>query len=203
MLSLFVLTAFIVSSLAAEDSSFRVKFDVNLAPKTTESFVIEVYPTWAPLGAARFREIVEEDIWRAARFFRVVPGFMVQWGIPGNPSVAAVWKEKTILDDPVIESNKRGLISFATSGKNSRTTQVFINFSDNSNLDAMDFAPFGRVVEGMDVVDRIYSGYREKPDQTQIQNNGNSYLKKSYPKLSYITATTIFEQTMRGTLDRA
>lgn len=189
----FVLTAFIISCVLATEDSFRIRFDVNLASKTTASFVVEVYPEWAPLGAARFREIVDENVWKAARFFRVVPNFMVQWGIPGNADTAADWKENQIMDDPVVKSNTRGMVSFATSGKNSRTTQVFINFSDNSNLDGMDFAPFGKVIEGMDVVDKIYSGYGEEPDQGRIQNDGNKYLKKEYPRLSYIIGTTIVE----------
>ena len=148
--------------------------------------MIEVHPDWAPLGAARLKEIVEQNVLDSARFFRVVPGFMAQFGIPAKPEVALQWKENTIHDDPVVKSNTRGHISFATSGENSRTTQMFINFVDNSNLDNMGFAPFGSVVKGMDVVDQIYSGYGEKPNQGQIQMEGNKYLKKSFPKLSYI-----------------
>ena len=132
------------------------------------------------------KELIEEQVFDSARFFRVVSGFMVQWGIPGNPSVASSWREKTIQDDPVIKSNIRGHISFATSGENSRTSQMFINFVDNTNLDGMGFAPFGVVVKGMDVVDQIYAGYGEKPNQQSIQYEGNKYLKKNFPKLSYI-----------------
>merc|ERR1712232_1301981 len=114
---------------------------------------------------------------------------MAQFGISGKPSLAAQWREKKLIDDPVKESNKRGFVSFATSGKNSRTTQMFINFADNSNLDSMDFAPFAEVVEGMDFVDRIYK-IGEKPNQGEIQSNGNSYLKKNFPQLTYISGTS-------------
>lgn len=116
---------------------------------------------------------------------------MVQWGIPGRPSVAAEWKQKKIKDDEVKQSNERGTITFATSGKDSRTTQVFINFVDNKNLDGMGFAPFGKVIKGMDVVDAIYSAHGESPDQGQIQAQGNTYLKKSFPALSYIKSATL------------
>ena len=120
---------------------------------------------------------------------------MVQWGIPGTPAVAAKWKEDKILDDPVTQSNKRGTITFATSGKNSRTTQVFINFVDNANLDGMGFAPFGKVIKGMDVVDAIHAGYGEKPNQGQIQAAGNTYLKKQFPNLSYINSAVLVEDS--------
>merc|ERR1712083_814236 len=177
------------------DATFRVKVDVeNLDGKTGDdhkgSFVMEVHPDWAPLGAARFRELVDADFFKAVRFFRVIEGFMAQFGISGKPSLAASWKEKKLQDDPVKESNKRGFVSFATSGKNSRTTQMFINFADNSNLDSMDFAPFAKVVEGMEVVDRIYK-IGEKPNQGTIQSEGNTYLKKNFPQLTYISGTTV------------
>jgi len=158
-------------------------------------FTVEVYPDWAPLGAARFREIIDAGIWKAARFFRVVSGFMVQWGIPGKPSAAAEWREKKITDDPVAKSNERGTITFATSGKDSRTTQVFINFVDNKNLDGMGFSPFGKVIAGMETVDAIYAGHGESPDQGRIQSEGNSYLKKSFPALSYINSATLVSST--------
>lgn len=176
---------------AAAGSSYQVEFEVALPKGVTDSFTVEVYPEWAPLGAARFHEIIEGGVYNFARFFRVVTGFMVQWGIPGKPSVAAEWREKKIKDDKVIESNKRGTITFATSGKDSRTTQVFINFVDNANLDGMGFSPFGKVIKGMDVVDKIYSGYGEQPDQGQIQSAGNSYLKKQFPNLSYIKSAKL------------
>mmetsp|Transcript_2437 Transcript_2437/g.4440 ORF Transcript_2437/g.4440 Transcript_2437/m.4440 type:complete len:209 (-) Transcript_2437:85-711(-) len=170
----------------ASSDSFLVRFNVNLARGKKGSFILEIHPSWAPLGVERFREIVSENVFKSARFFRVVDGFMAQFGIPAKPDVAAHWRTKHLKDDPVIESNTRGSISFATSGKDSRTTQMFINFVDNTNLDGMGFAPFGRVVKGMEVVDQIYSGYGENPNQELIQNEGNKYLKKQFGKLSYI-----------------
>ena len=122
------------SAALASEASYQVEFEISLSKGTTDQFTVEVYPDWAPLGAARFKEIIETKLWNAARFFRVVSGFMVQWGIPGKPSVAAEWREKKIKDDKVIQSNERGTITFATSGKDSRTTQVFINFVNNSNF---------------------------------------------------------------------
>ena len=126
----------------------KVKFDVtSLDGKKGEtgSFTMEAHSEWAPLGFARFKEMVESDFYKGVRFFRVIDGFMAQFGIHGKPAIAAEWKEKTLKDDPVIESNKVSYVSFATSGKDSRTTQMFINFSDNANLDGMDFSPFAKV----------------------------------------------------------
>uniref|UniRef100_A0A7R9Z8S9 Peptidyl-prolyl cis-trans isomerase n=1 Tax=Pseudictyota dubia TaxID=2749911 RepID=A0A7R9Z8S9_9STRA len=180
---------------AEGDDTVRVEFEVQLARDSTGKFVVEVHPSWAPLGAERFLELVDsgDAFWKGIRFFRVISGFMAQFGIPGKPEVAAQWKEKVIKDDPVKESNKRGYVSFATSGKDSRTTQMFINLVDNTNLDGMGFSPFARVVEGMeDVVDSIYSGYGEGapsgkgPEQGKIQSMGNKYLKRNFPMLSYV-----------------
>merc|ERR1712083_378981 len=150
----------------------------------------EVTEAWAPLGVARFKELVEADFFKAVRFFRVIDGFMAQFGISGKPSVAAEWREKKLQDDPVVKSNTRGMVSFATSGKDSRTTQMFINFADNSNLDSMGFSPFAEVVEGLDIVDRIFK-IGEKPNQGEIQSSGNTYLKKNFPQLTYISGTTV------------
>mmetsp|Transcript_5937 Transcript_5937/g.20217 ORF Transcript_5937/g.20217 Transcript_5937/m.20217 type:complete len:199 (+) Transcript_5937:66-662(+) len=187
MRAILLLCAFLAfgSALAAEGEVYT--FEVNLGKGKTESFDLEVYEEWAPLGVARFAEIVEKGIWDSARFFRVVPNFVVQWGIPGKPEAAAEWRDNKIKDDPVTQRNERGTITFATSGKDSRTTQVFINFKDNLNLDGMGFSPFGKVVRGMEVVDAIYSGYGESPNQGTIQTEGNKYLKKNFPKLSYIS----------------
>ena len=165
-----------------------VMVDVNgKAPGGEQSFKIRVHPDWAPKGAARFQEIVKKNLLSDARFFRVVPGFVAQFGIPASPEVAAQWREKTIPDDPVKVSNKRGTLVFATSGPNSRTTQMFINFNDNSNLDGMGFSPFGEVVgDGMSVVDKINPEYGESPNQGAIQMQGNAYLEKDFPDLAYI-----------------
>eukprot|EP00227_Mantoniella_beaufortii_P018083 CAMPEP_0197597536 /NCGR_PEP_ID=MMETSP1326-20131121/27529_1 /TAXON_ID=1155430 /ORGANISM="Genus nov. species nov., Strain RCC2288" /LENGTH=229 /DNA_ID=CAMNT_0043164225 /DNA_START=35 /DNA_END=721 /DNA_ORIENTATION=+ len=179
------------AGIAAAAEPYVVELDVvlskNKGKKPKGGVVkIEIHPDWAPVGAARFKEIVELGIWDWGRFFRVVPDFIVQWGIPGDASVAKEWKNKRIPDDPVVETNARGSITFATSGANSRTSQVFINFKDNASLDKQGFAPFGRVIEGMDIVDQIYAGYGGDPDQGKIQEKGNQYLRKEFPKLSYI-----------------
>lgn len=167
---------------------FRVKFECS-----NGDFVVEVYPEWAPRGAARFKEAVERGVYDNAKFFRVVPGFVVQFGIPGDPAVAAQWRNARILDDPVTQSNTRGTITFATSGANSRITQVFINYGDNSQLDRMGFAPFGKVIEGMEVVDGFNSRYGEQPTgmQSFIQERGNAYLDEAFPGLDYIKKATV------------
>merc|ERR1711871_1396879 len=177
-----------LACVAAGESTFDVKFQVVVDPikSVAKDVVIRVHPDWAPKGAQRFKEIVDSKALSDARFFRVVDNFMVQFGIPADPSVAAKWRENTIEDDDVKQSNKRGRITFATSGPNSRTTQMFINFRDNDFLDGQGFAPFGEVVQGMDVVDSIYSGYGEKPNQGRIQNEGNSYLTKEFEQLSFL-----------------
>eukprot|EP00009_Paramoeba_aestuarina_P007717 CAMPEP_0201507142 /NCGR_PEP_ID=MMETSP0161_2-20130828/901_1 /ASSEMBLY_ACC=CAM_ASM_000251 /TAXON_ID=180227 /ORGANISM="Neoparamoeba aestuarina, Strain SoJaBio B1-5/56/2" /LENGTH=204 /DNA_ID=CAMNT_0047901427 /DNA_START=49 /DNA_END=660 /DNA_ORIENTATION=- len=189
---------FVVLSQAAEP--VRVEFEVQLAPKKTGTFIVDVHPDWAPLGAERFLELVDtQGFWKGIRFFRVISGFMAQFGIPTTLEVAAVWKGKTLKDDEVLQSNKRGFISFATSGKDSRTTQMFINLVDNANLDGMGFSPFAEVVSGMEVVDQIFSGYGEGapqgkgPAQQRIQTEGNRYLKKDFPKLSYVKSVTRVE----------
>jgi cyclophilin family peptidyl-prolyl cis-trans isomerase len=169
-------------TVASADEVLRVSFDVtSLDGKKGETgtFVMEAHSDWAPLGFARFKEMVETDFFKGIRFFRVIDGFMAQFGIHGKPAVAAEWKEKTLTDDPVIQSNKKSFVSFATSGKDSRTTQMFINFSDNANLDGMDFSPFAQVVEGMDVVDRIFK-IGEKPDQGRIQVRPPSTSSKAH-----------------------
>mmetsp|Transcript_24560 Transcript_24560/g.32079 ORF Transcript_24560/g.32079 Transcript_24560/m.32079 type:complete len:225 (+) Transcript_24560:54-728(+) len=178
----------------------QVEFTVNLAPGDTGTFVVEVHPDWAPIGAERFVELVglRDVYWVGMRFFRVIPGFIAQFGIPGKPPIAAMWQNEQIKDDPVVESNKRGTIAFATSGPNARTTQFFINFQDNPNLDDMGFAPFGKVVQGMSVVDKLYSGYAEKPDEQSLFQKGNSYLKREFPNLSYIKSVQILDANIEA-----
>lgn len=161
------------------------------------SFTITVTRAWAPLGADRFYNLVKNGFYDDARFFRVLDDFMAQIGIHGNPTIAKAWMAARIQDDPVKQSNRRGYVSFATAGANTRTTQFFINFRDNSNLDRSGFAPFGEVTSGMNVVDRLYSGYGEGapngrgPDQTRLQSEGNAYLNKDFPRLDFVKAATI------------
>jgi peptidyl-prolyl cis-trans isomerase A (cyclophilin A) len=171
---------------------YKVRFDTSKG-----AFVIEVHRDWAPNGADRFYNLVKSGFYDDTRFFRVVSGFMVQFGINGDPSIAAQWRGATIKDDPVKQSNKRGYITFATSGPDSRTSQVFINFADNSGLDRQAFSPFGQVTSGMSVVDALFSGYGEGapsgrgPDQGRIQREGNAYLKKEFPNLDFVKKATI------------
>ncbi len=167
-------------------ATYKVKFETSKGV-----FVVEVHRDWAPLGADRFYNLVKNGFYDDVRFFRVVPKFMVQFGIHGTPAVGTAWENARIKDDPVRESNKRGYVSFATAGPNTRTTQVFINFGDNAGLDRQGFAPFGRVTSGMDVVDQIASEYGEKPDQRSIRSEGNTYLNKEFPRLDYIKTATI------------
>ena len=161
-------------------------FTVKLTT-TTGDVVLRVHPDWAPLGAARFREMVEKGLLDDAAFFRVVPGFIVQFGIPGDPKLATEWHDATIPDDPVRKNNARGTVTFAKRGSNSRTTQLFINYGDNSaSLDNQGFAPFAEVIEGMEHVDAINSEYGEAPNQMKIRMQGNSYLKQNFPNLDYV-----------------
>lgn len=160
---------------------------------TTGDIVIEVHPAWAPLGAAHFRELVAAGYYTDSGFFRVVPGFMVQWGLAADPAMTKQWADAELIDDPVLQSNQRGYVTFANRGANSRSTQVFINYGDNSRLEREypGFAPFGVVVEGLDNAFAINSQYREQPDQDRIRFEGNAYLKSTFPELDYITKATI------------
>ncbi|HXT10942.1 MAG TPA: peptidylprolyl isomerase [Candidatus Angelobacter sp.] len=173
-------------------ATFKVRFDT-----TKGAFTVEVTRDLAPHGADRFYNLVKAGFFKDIAFFRVIPGFMCQFGIHGDPAVSAAWREANIPDDPVKASNTRGAITFATAGPNTRTTQLFINFGNNAQLDHMGFAPFGKVVEGMDVVDKINGEYGEGaprgrgPAQGQIQAEGNSYLKKDFPNLDYIKSATL------------
>lgn len=158
----------------------------------TGSFTIRTEPEWAPRGVERFAELTDQSFWDGCRFFRVVPNFVVQFGINGNPQTQSKWRGTgSIADDPVRTTNARGTVTFATSGPDTRSTQLFINTGKNNGfLDSQGFSPIGVVVSGMDVVDRIYNGYREKPNQGIIQKQGNAYLEKVFPKLSYIISAT-------------
>ena len=175
-------------STAPKTGSFQVKFET-----TAGDFVILVHREWAPDGAQRFHELISDGFYNECRFFRVVKGFMVQFGINGDPAIQRRW-EQTIPDDPAKESNKRSYVTFATSGLNSRTTQIFINYVDNSFLDSQGFSPFGEVTEGMDNIDKIFSEHGEKPDQGQINARGNEYLKVSFPDLDYVKKATIMSE---------
>ncbi len=158
---------------------------------TAGVFVVEVHRAWAPLGADRFYNLVRYGYFTDAAFFRVVPGFVVQFGLSADPAINKVWAMANIQDDPVVQSNKRGSLVFATAGPNTRTTQLFINYADNARLDGMGFAPFGTVVEGMDVVDKIYPGYRESPNQGLITSQGDAYLKANFPDIDKIKLARI------------
>ncbi len=171
---------------ATAPATYKAKFDTSAG-----AFVIEVHRAWAPKGADRFYNLVKNGFFDDCRFFRVVPNFMVQFGINGNPAIQEHWANANIPDDPAKETNKRGTVTFANRGPNTRTTQVFVNFKDNAFLDKQGFAPFGEVVSGMDVVEKITSQYGERPNQGQIQSNGNEYLNKSFPKLDYVKSATI------------
>jgi len=173
-------------------AAYKVKFDTSKGP-----FVVEVTRAWAPKGADRFYNLVKSGFYDNVRFFRVISGFMVQFGINGDPGVMARWRTAQIGDDPVTQINKRGTITFAMAGPNTRTSQVFINFADNANLDGMGFAPFGRIVSGMNVVDALNAEYGEGaprgrgPDQSRLQSEGNTYLMKDFPRMDYVKKATI------------
>ncbi len=191
-LALSVLTLSFSSAHSDEKSpekspdAYKVKVDTSKG-----NFTIEVQRKWAPQGADRFYDLVKKEFYSDTRFFRVVPGFVVQWGINGDPEVQKKWRDATIKDDPVVASNAKGWITFATSGPDSRTTQLFINFKDNKFLDNMGFAPFGRVIEGMDVVEKINAEYGQTPDQGAIQSRGNEYLKSKFPPMDFIKSVRL------------
>jgi len=168
-------------------ATYKAAFDTSAG-----KFVITVHKAWAPNGADRFYNLVKNGFYDDTRFFRVVPNFMVQFGINGDPAIASSWQNANLKDDPSgKQSNKKGYVTFATRGKDTRTTQVFINFKDNSFLDSQGFAPFGEVTTGMDVVEKITDQYGEKPNQGSIQSQGNTYLKAQFPKLDYVKKATI------------
>lgn len=185
--------------MAKAPGNFKVRFQT-----TKGDFIVQVHRDWLPMGVDRFYNLVKAGYYDDTRFFRVIPGFMAQFGISGNPQVNQVWRDASIADEPVKKGNTRGRVSFAKRGlPNTRTTQLFINYANNSRLDPIGFAALGEVVEGMNVVDALYSGYGEckaqdrpeatGPEQMRIQDEGNTYLAAGFPKLDYIVKATIIK----------
>jgi peptidyl-prolyl cis-trans isomerase A (cyclophilin A) len=162
---------------------FRARFETSKGP-----FVIEVHREWAPIGADRFYNLVRNGFYDGTRFFRVRPGFMAQFGLNGDPAIQAAWQRASLRDEPPMKSNTRGFVSFAKESlPNTRFTQIFINYADNSYLDQQGFAPFGEVVAGMEVVDKIFGPPRDnEPDQRRILREGNGYLQKEFPQLDFV-----------------
>jgi len=187
-ISLLVPSAFKEQAPAA----YKAKFTT-----TQGDFEVEVTRAWSPHGADRFYNLVKNHFYDGASFFRVLPGFVVQFGISPQPAVSRVWAQARMPDDPVTQSNLRGYLTFATAGPNTRTTQVFINLVDNAGLDKMGFAAFGKVTMGMEVVEKLYSGYGEGapqgrgPDQGRLTNEGKAYIDKNFPKLDSIKTAAI------------
>jgi peptidyl-prolyl cis-trans isomerase A (cyclophilin A) len=183
-------------SPAALDETAPAVFKARFTT-TQGDFVVEIDRSWAPRGADRFYNLVKNGFFDNASFFRVLPGFIVQFGVHANPRVSAVWSNATIKDDPAKHSNLKGTITFATAGPSTRTTQLFVNLADNPDLDSMGFAPLGNVVQGMEVIMQLYGGYGEGapegqgPDQNRIQREGKPYLDKLFPKLDSIKTATI------------
>ena len=171
---------------------FKVRFETSAG-----TFVVDVTRDWSPRGADRFYSLIRIGFYDDQRFFRVIPNFVVQWGMSGDPEISAAWQTARIKDDPVKESNVPGTITFAKTGApNSRTTQLFINLGDNSaSLDRQGFAPFGRVVEGMEVVGSFNAEYGSTPSTNQptIAERGNEFLNKNFPNLDYIVTAKIVE----------
>jgi peptidyl-prolyl cis-trans isomerase A (cyclophilin A) len=171
-------------------ASFKAKFTTAKG-----DFVIQVTRAWAPRGADRFYNLVKSGFFNDAAFFRYVPGFIVQFGMPADPKIGAAWFNANIPDDPMKHSNTAGSVVFANAGANTRTTQLFINLVDNTRqLDApiqVGFSPFGEVISGMDIVKKLYSGYGEAPDQNSIRTQGKAYLDKNFPKLDSIKSAVI------------
>jgi peptidyl-prolyl cis-trans isomerase A (cyclophilin A) len=173
---------------AQAPATYRVKFVT-----TRGEFTLAVTRAWAPIGADRFYNLVQHHFYDNSPIFRVVPGFVAQFGLSGFPPVSAAWKKTEIKDDPVVKSNKKGTITFATAGPHTRTTQVFINLAENQRLDRMGFAPFGEVeAKGMNVVEMFYDQYGDNgPDQDKLQGEGKPYVDKNFPKIDTIKSATI------------
>jgi len=175
-------------------ATFNVQFST-----TKGEFTVTAHSDWAPKGADRFHELVKSGFFSDIAFFRVLDGFVAQFGISGDPEVSARWRTNSIQDDPVVGTNTAGTLSFAMAGPDTRTSQLFINLMDNTRLDDMGFSPFAEVTDGFDVVRALHSGYGEGgprgsgPDQSRIQSHGNAYLRAEFPDLDYITEATIVE----------
>lgn len=169
----------------ANAKTFKVRFETSKGPIT-----VEVHRDWAPIGAERFEQLVKAGFYNGARFFRIVPRFIVQFGLAADPKMTRKWDTR-IKDDPVKEKNLPGTLTFATAGPGTRTAQLFINLGNNASLDAQGFAPFGMVIEGMDIVPTLYAGYGEQPDQGQITEQGNVYLVHAFPKLDFIKKAAV------------
>jgi len=175
----------------AAPATYKANFDTSKG-----TFVVTVHKDWAPKGADRFYNLVKNGYFDGIRFFRVIPNFMAQFGIHGTPAVSAAWQGARITDDPVKQSNKRGYVTFATAGPNTRTTQLFVNYGDNASLDKQGFSPFGEVTSGMDVVDKLYNGYGEIYKRSDFQlpkfmSEGNAYMEKQFPRMDYVKTATI------------
>ena len=192
LLALILASTAPTAAAAADEQApptFRARFETSQGP-----FVIDVQREWAPIGADRFYTLVKRGFYDGVRFFRVLSGFMAQFGLNGDPKVQAEYAAANLMDEPAKQSNLRGFVTFAKeSSPNTRYTMLFINYKDNSYLDADGFAPFGQVVVGMDVVDKLYGGYGRTnvPDQRRIKSEGNAYLAAEYPMLDFIKKATI------------
>eukprot|EP00466_Bigelowiella_natans_P020094 jgi/Bigna1/52473/estExt_Genewise1Plus.C_80128 len=183
--------------MASESSTVKVKFVIAIDENKKEDVVLEVHPEWAPIGAKRFLDLVEDKFFVDCRFHRVIPDFICQFGIAGDVQHYNKWAKIKLKDDPVKVSNSKGTMSFATSGPNARSTQLFINFGDNKSLDNQGFSPIAEVVKGMDIVEKVYAGYNSadtKPNQGYIKQFGNAYLSKNFPKLSYIVSAELLKE---------
>jgi peptidyl-prolyl cis-trans isomerase A (cyclophilin A) len=167
-------------------ATFQAAFDTSKG-----RFVVDVHREWAPIGADRFYNLVKNGFFDDVRFFRVIGGQLAQFGMHGDPRVQDAWRDADVQDDPVKHSNMRGTVSFASRGPNTRTTQLFINLTDNRAYDRLGFAPFAEVVTGMDIVDSLYAGYEERPEQGLIDEEGNAYLTREFPNLDYIKKAAI------------
>ena len=172
---------------------FTVRIDTDKG-----SFLIEAYRDWAPVGCDRFYNLVRAGFYDDSRFFRVRKGAFVQFGIPGDPAIAEIWRHSTIPDDPQKQRNTKGTVTYAMAGPNTRTTQLFINLTDNASLDAEGFEPIGRVVQGMEIVDHFYGAYGEEPGggmrgghQGPICSGGNAYLDRRFPQLVKLLRATV------------